>query len=66
MNVDYVIEIAGAVVYDVAVFVYYLAVPRYRAGWLELSPAGYGIHWPLVDEDLAVGPLIKSVDPMAA
>ena len=23
-----------------------------------LSPSGYGIHWPLIDEDLAVGPLI--------
>ena len=26
----------------------------------ELSPSGYGIHWPLIDEDLAVGPLVKS------
>ena len=26
----------------------------------ELSPAGYGIHWPLLDEDLAVGPLIRT------
>jgi hypothetical protein len=26
-----------------------------------LSPSGYGIHWPLLDEDLAVGPLLKSV-----
>ncbi len=25
----------------------------------ELSPSGYGIHWPLIDEDLAVGPLIQ-------
>jgi len=25
----------------------------------ELSPAGYGIHWPLLDEDLAVGPLTR-------
>ena len=36
-----------------------------RAGWLErsraeLSPSGYGIHWPLLDEDLAIGPLLKS------
>jgi uncharacterized protein DUF2442 len=21
-----------------------------------LSPSGYGIHWPLIDEDLAIGP----------
>jgi hypothetical protein len=26
----------------------------------ELSPSGYGIHWPLIDEDLAVGPLLQS------
>jgi hypothetical protein len=25
-----------------------------------LSPSGYGIHWPLIDEDLAVGPLVLS------
>jgi hypothetical protein len=24
----------------------------------ELSPSGHGIHWPLIDEDLAVGPLL--------
>ena len=23
-----------------------------------LSPSGYGIHWPLIDEDLAAGPLL--------
>ena len=26
---------------------------------VELSPSGYGIHWPLIDEDLAVGPLVQ-------
>ncbi len=26
----------------------------------ELSPSGYGIHWPLIDEDLAVGPLLRA------
>jgi hypothetical protein len=30
-------------------------IERNRA---ELSPSGYGIHWPLIDEDLAVGPLV--------
>ncbi len=25
----------------------------------ELSPGGYGIHWPLIDEDLSIGGLIK-------
>lgn len=26
----------------------------------QLSPSGYGIHWPLIDEDLAVGPLLSA------
>lgn len=26
----------------------------------ELSPPGYGIHWPLIDEDLAIGPLLRA------
>ena len=26
----------------------------------ELSPSGYGIHGPLIDEDLAVGPLVRA------
>jgi hypothetical protein len=29
----------------------------------ELSPSGYGIHWPLLDEDLAVGPLVAERGP---
>ena len=37
-----------------------------RASTLErrqakLSPSGYGISWPLIDEDLAVGALVRSV-----
>lgn len=27
----------------------------------ELSASGYGIHWPLLDEDLAVGPLLRNM-----
>ncbi len=26
----------------------------------ELSPGGYGIHWPLLDEDLSIGGLLGS------
>ena len=26
----------------------------------ELSPGGYGIHWPLIDEDLSVNGLLKT------
>lgn len=25
----------------------------------KISPSGYGIHWPLIDEDLAVSALLK-------
>lgn len=27
---------------------------------LELSPGGYGIHWPLLDEDLSVQGLVNT------
>ena len=27
-----------------------------------VSPSGYGIHWPLVDEDLAITPLLLQED----
>jgi hypothetical protein len=30
----------------------------------EMSPSGYGIHWPLIDEDLAVGPLLRAAARM--
>lgn len=26
----------------------------------ELSPGGYGIHWPLIDEDLSVNGLLRA------
>ncbi len=25
----------------------------------KISPSGYGIHWPLIDEDIAIGKLIE-------
>lgn len=25
----------------------------------KISPSGYGIHWPLIDEDLSVNALLK-------
>jgi len=31
----------------------------------RLSPSGFGIHWPLLDEDLTVEGLVLSVDPKA-
>ena len=29
----------------------------------EISPSGYGIHWPLVDEDLTVDGLLRLAKP---
>ena len=29
----------------------------------EVSPSGYGIHWPLIDEDLTVDGLIRKAQP---
>jgi hypothetical protein len=26
---------------------------------LELSPGGYGVHWPLIDEDLSINGLLR-------
>lgn len=34
------------------------ATPAERANW-ETSGAGYGIHWPLIDEDLSVEGLLR-------
>lgn len=28
----------------------------------ELSPSGYGIHWPLIDEDLTVAGLVQRAE----
>ena len=33
------------------------ATPRQR-GEFQVSPAGYGIHWPEIDEDLSIDALI--------
>jgi hypothetical protein len=38
------------------------ATPRQRAHY-EISPAGYGIHWPDVDEDLSIDGLIGAAHP---
>lgn len=35
------------------------ASPAERADF-ELSPAGYGLHWPRLDEDLSVGGLLRA------
>ena len=35
------------------------ATPEQRNNW-KLIGKGIGIHWPLIDEHLAVGPLLRS------
>ncbi len=32
----------------------------------EVSPSGYGIHWPDIDEDLAITPLIQQAGSKVA
>lgn len=32
--------------------------------YLEVSPSGYGLHWPLIDEDLAITPLLKQAEKL--
>ncbi len=32
---------------------------------IEVSPSGYGLHWPEIDEDLAITPLLKDAKVLA-
>lgn len=32
-----------------------------QRSFFKISPSGYGIHWPLIDEDLSVDALLKEV-----
>ena len=32
---------------------------------VEISPSGYGLHWPLIDEDLAITPLLQQAEQVA-
>jgi hypothetical protein len=34
----------------------------FQRNFYKISPSGYGIHWPLIDEDLSVDALIKTVE----
>lgn len=34
--------------------------------YIEVSPSGYGLHWPLLDEDLAVDPLLRHAEILTA
>lgn len=29
---------------------------------IAIAPSGYGLHWPLIDEDLAIDPLLQQAE----
>ena len=33
-----------------------------QRNFYKISPSGYGIHWPLIDEDLSVEGILKEFD----
>jgi hypothetical protein len=35
---------------------------EFQRNFYKISPSGYGIHWPLIDEDLSVDSLLKISD----
>jgi hypothetical protein len=41
------------------------ASPKERNVW-KVSPSGYGLHWPLLDEDLAIDGLLRLAGVPAA
>jgi hypothetical protein len=41
------------------------ATPEQRTHW-EVGGAGYGIHWPEIDEDLSTEGLLRGIPPRAA
>ena len=32
---------------------------EYQRMYYKISPSGYGIHWPLIDEDLSIEGILK-------
>jgi hypothetical protein len=33
-----------------------------QRNFYKISPSGYGIHWPLIDEDLSINAMIKQAE----
>ena len=33
---------------------------EFQRNFFKISPSGYGIHWPLIDEDLSVDSILKT------
>jgi hypothetical protein len=36
------------------------AANEFQRQFFKISPSGYGIHWPLIDEDLSVDAILKT------
>lgn len=36
------------------------AASELQRNFYKVSPSGYGIHWPLIDEDLSVDAILKN------
>lgn len=36
------------------------AANEFQRQFFKVSPSGYGIHWPLIDEDLSVEAILKT------
>lgn len=34
----------------------------FQRSFYKISPSGYGIHWPLIDEDLSIEAVLKDLD----
>lgn len=39
-----------------------LAASDWQRQRFDVSPSGYGIHWPEIDEDLAIAPLLRQAE----
>ena len=37
-----------------------------QRAYIDVSPSGYGLHWPLLDEDLAITPLLRFAEGLVA
>lgn len=36
------------------------AANNFQRQFFKVSPSGYGIHWPLIDEDISINALLKT------
>ncbi|MBN3580765.1 DUF2442 domain-containing protein [Algoriphagus aestuarii] len=49
------------IIFDIADVSYKLSVASdLERSMYKISPSGYGVHWPLIDEDISVKELLKN------